>query len=163
MVDLLAIAMACDLTRAFTYRHHGWTDDPVFRQFNAGSRHHSLTHNEGGSQPIVDQTIKFTMGQFATLIDRLSKTPEGASTAIDNSAVLAYSEVAQGNNHSRSDIPVMIAGRAGGNLRTGLHHRGAGESVTKANLTVVRTLGLEWQSFGDDEIRVEDTISAIEA
>lgn len=163
MVDLLAFALSCDLTRVFTFRHHGWTDDPVFRQFNAGSRHHSLTHNEGGSQPIVDQTIRFTMAQFAALLTRLSQTSEGAGSILDNCAIMAYSEVAQGSNHGRADIPLLVAGRAGGALRTGLHHRGARESATKVNLTVARAVGLNWDSFGENENRVDSSISQIEA
>jgi len=162
MVELLAYAMACDLTRVFTFRHHGWTDDPVFREFNARSRHHSLTHNEGGGQTIVDRTIKFTMGQYAKLIKRLSETSEGGGSVLDNCAIMGYSEVAQGSNHSRSNIPLIIAGRAGGKLRTGLHHKGSGESATKVNLTLARAVGLNWESFGEGVNRVTSTISQIE-
>lgn len=163
LVDLLAVALSCDLTRVFTFRHHGWTDDPVFRLFNANARHHSLTHNEGGNQPTVDQTIQFTMAQFAVLLERLSETPEGDGTLLDNCAIMAYSEVAEGNNHSREDIPVITAGRAGGTLQTGLHHRGPGDSATKVNLTVARAVGLPWESFGEDENFVDSSISEIEA
>ncbi len=163
MVDLLGFALACDLTRVFTYRHHGWTDDPVFRQFNARSTHHTLTHNEGGSQPIVDRTIKFTMGQFAHLIKRLAATPEGAGSVLDNCAIMAYSEVAQGSNHGRSNIPLMTAGRAGGALRTGLHHKGSKETATKLNLTMARAVGLNWNSFGEGQDKAGSSISQIEA
>lgn len=162
LVDLLSVALSCDLTRVFTFRHHGWTDDPVFREFDANARHHSLTHNEGGSQPTVDQTIQFTMGQFATLLQRLSETPEGDGSLLDRCAIMAYSEVAEGNNHSREDIPVIVAGRAGGALQTGLHHRGPGDSATKVNLTVARAVGLQWENFGEDENFVDSTITEIE-
>jgi len=163
MVDLLAYALACDLTRVFTFRHSGWTDEWVFRDQGANARHHSMTHNEGGSQPVVDRSIKYTMGNFAILIKRLSEMKEGASTVLDNSAIMGYSEVAQGNNHSRQDIPLIVAGRAGGMLRTGVHHKGSRESATKVHLTMARAVGLDWDSFGEDENRVTSTISQIEA
>ena len=48
MVDLTAMALACDLTCVFTFRHHGWTDDPVFNQLGARATHHNTTHSEAG-------------------------------------------------------------------------------------------------------------------
>ena len=163
MVDLLAYALVCDLTRVFTFRHNGWTDEWVFRDQGASSRHHTLTHNEGGSQPIVDRSIRYIMGNFAKFIQRLADLKEGAGSVLDNCAIMGYSEVAQGSNHSRRDIPLIIAGRAGGALRTGLHHRGSRESATKVHLTLARAVGLNWSSFGEDENRVDSTISQIEA
>jgi hypothetical protein len=163
MVDMIGVALACDQTRVFTFRHHGWTDDPVFRHLGANARHHTLTHNEGGDQPTVRRINEFTMGQFAKLLARLSSIPEGDGTILDNSAIMAYSEVAQGRDHSRDDIPLMVAGRAGGALRTGLHHRGNGGSATAVHLTLVRALGLDWQSFGKGDDEATQTISEIEA
>jgi hypothetical protein len=163
MVDMIGLAFACDQTRVFTFRHHGWTDDPVFTNLGASARHHSLTHNEGGDQPTVRRINEFTMGQFAKLLARLSSTAEGAGTVLDNCAIMAYSEVAEGRDHSREDVPLIVAGRAGGALRTGLHHRGDGESATAVHLTLARALGLNWPSFGEDENEVTSTVSEIEA
>src|SRR5690606_28793123 len=69
MVDLTAMALACDRTRVFTFRHHGWTDDPVLEEFGATDRHHNLTHTEGGEQPTVHAINVFTMEQLARLIE----------------------------------------------------------------------------------------------
>lgn len=164
MVELLGIALACDLTRVFTFRHHGWTDDPVFWHLGGASdTHHNLTHNEPGDQPTVRGINEFTMGELAKLLERLAATPEGDGTILDNCAMMAYSEVSEGRDHGRENIPIILAGRAGGALRTGLHHRGNRESATKVHLTLVRALGLDWASFGRDENQVDSTISEIEA
>lgn len=164
MVDLVGVALACDLTRVFTFRHHGWTDDPVFWHLGgANDTHHNLTHNEAGDQPTVRSINEFTMGEFAKLLERLASTPEGDGSILDQCAIMAYSEVGEGRNHSREDIPIIVAGRAGGALRTGLHHRGSRESATKVHLTLVRALGLDWPSFGHNENEVDSTISEIEA
>jgi len=122
-----------------------------------------MTHNEGGSQPIVDRSIRYTMGNFAKLIKRLAELGEGAGSVLDNCAIMGYSEVAQGNNHSRQNIPLIVTGRAGGALKSGVHHRGSRESATKVHLTLARAVGLDWNSFGEDENRVDSTISQIEA
>lgn len=163
MVDLLAVALSCDLTRVFTFRHHGWTDDPVFWHLGgARDTHHNLTHNEAGDQPTVRSINEFTMGELAKLLQRLASTPEGDGTLLDNCAMMAYSEVSEGRDHGREDIPIILAGRAGGALRTGLHHRGNRESATKVHLTLVRALGLDWASFGRNENEVNSTISELE-
>ena len=163
MVELLTMALVCDLTRVFTFRHHGWTDDPVFWNLDASDVHHNLTHNETGEQPMVRRTIEFTMGQLAKLIESLQSTPEGDTNVLYNSAMMAYSEVGEGRNHSREDIPIIIAGEAGGALKTGLHHKGDRETAMKVHLTLVRALALDWPSFGKDENKATETVSAIEA
>jgi hypothetical protein len=162
MVELTAMALACDLTRVFTFRHHGWTDDPVFSDLGATDTHHNLTHNEGGDQPVVQRITEFTMGQLATLIERFRTVTIGAGTLLDHVGIMAYSEVGEGQTHSLDDIPMLTIGRAGGALRTGLYHRSTSrESVTKVNLTMMRAVGMDVASFGDGPHQVTDPVGAI--
>jgi Protein of unknown function (DUF1552) len=164
MVDLTAMALACDLTRVFTFRHHGWTDDPVFSDLGATDSHHNLTHNEGGNQPVVHAITVFTMGQLAKLIERLRSVTIGAGTLLDHAAIMAYSEVGEGQSHSLDDIPILTIGRAGGALRTGLYHRSTSrESATMINLTMMRAVGMQVESFGEGPSRVTESVSAIMA
>ncbi len=162
MADLTAMALACDLTRVFTFRHHGWTDDPVLEDLGATATHHTLTHTEGGNQPTVHAINTFTMSQLAKLIERFQGVSVGGGTLLDHSAIMAYSEVGEGWSHSLDDIPMMTIGRAGGALRTGLYHRSTSrESVTKVNLTMMRAVGMDVEAFGDGPHRVTDPVGAI--
>jgi hypothetical protein len=164
MVDLTALALACDLTRVFTFRHHGWTDDPVFSDLGARATHHNTTHSEAGDQPIVHAIDVFTMGQLAKMIERLRSVAIGDGTLLDHSAIMAYSEVGEGQSHSLNDIPILTIGRAGGALRTGLYHRSTTrESVTKVNLTMMRAVGMAAASFGEGPHQVTDPVSEIMA
>jgi hypothetical protein len=162
MVDLTAMALACDLTRVFTFRHHGWTDDPVFSDLGATDSHHNMTHNEGGDQPTVDAITTFTMAQLAKMIERFQGVAIGGGTLLDHAAIMAYSEVGQGNSHSLDDIPLLTIGRAGGALKTGLYHRSTSrESATKVNLTMMRAVGMDVESFGDGPNAVTEPVSEI--
>jgi hypothetical protein len=164
MVDLTAMALACDLTRVFTFRHHGWTDDPVFSDLGATDSHHNLTHNEAGNQPVVHAITVFTMGQLAKLIERLRSVTIGAGTLLDHAAIMAYSEVGEGQSHSLDDIPILTIGRAGGALKTGLYHRSTTrESATMVNLTMMRAVGMQVESFGEGPNRVTEPVSAVMA
>lgn len=162
MVDLTAMALACDLTRVFTFRHHGWTDDPVFSELGASATHHNTTHSEGGDQPIVHAIDVFTMGQLAKLIERFQSVTIGDGNLLDHSAIMAYSEVGEGQSHSVDDIPILTIGRAGGALQTGLYHRSTTrESATKVNLTMMRAVGMDVPSFGEEAHLVTDPVSEI--
>ncbi len=165
MVDLTAMALACDLTRVFTFRHHGWTDDPVLTELlGANDRHHNLTHNEGGDQPMVHAHNVFTMQQLAKMIERFQSVSIGSGNLLDYTGIMAYSEVGEGWSHSLDDIPILTIGRAGGALRTGLYHRSTSrESVTKANLTMMRAVGMQAPSFGEGPHRVSDPLAEIMA
>jgi hypothetical protein len=57
--------------------------------------------------------------QFAYLLEQLRARPEGDGTMLDHSVVLLCSEVSDGNTHSHSDMPFVVAGRAGGCISTG--------------------------------------------
>lgn len=164
MAELTAMALACDLTRVFTFRHHGWTDDPVLEDLGATATHHTLTHTEGGNQPTVHRINVFTMSQLAKFIRIFQGVSIGGGTLLDHSAIMAYSEVGEGWSHSLDDIPILTIGRAGGALRTGLYHRSPSkESVTKVNLTMMRAVGMEVESFGQGPHQVTDPVSAIMA
>jgi hypothetical protein len=110
----------------------------------------------------VQRITEFTMTQLARLIERLRSVAIGAGSLLDHAAIMAYSEVGQGNTHSLTDIPLLTIGRAGGALKTGLYHRSSsGESATKLNLTMMRAVGMDVASFGEGPHEVTDPVSEI--
>lgn len=162
MIDLVAMALACDQTRVFGH----WFTDPVtdvlFDGATAG--HHSLTHNEAGEQPEVHDITVQVMEEFAYLVEKLASIPEAEGSLLDNCVVLATSEVSEARLHSVEDMPVVIAGGGCGALRTGYHYRSyTGENVTKVMLTLVRAMDIPDTSYGEGEGLVTDGLSEIEA
>ncbi|MFN8640962.1 MAG: hypothetical protein U0802_04615 [Candidatus Binatia bacterium] len=55
----------------------------------------------------------------------------------------------------------MIAGRAGGRLRPGVHVRGNGEPVTRVGLTVQQAMGLPVGTWGTGSMQVSQPLTAI--
>lgn len=145
--DLLALALACDLTRVFSYQHHTWYS-PSFREAATNGQQHAMTHDEPGDQPGVHRTNVFVMKQLATFIDALNSVKEGAGSVLDNSLVFVTSEVTEGRTHAKVNMPVIIAGRAGGSIRSGLHLREAGTSSYRIHVSIFKALGLPITSFG---------------
>jgi hypothetical protein len=163
MSDLTAMALACDQTRVFSIMFSGSVGATVFWQVGTDVGHHSLSHDEPGDQPLLHQSTVFTMEQFATLLGALDGVAEGDGTVLDNCGILASSDVADGREHSIEDYPILVAGRAGGALRSGVHYRGDGENTSQVLLTLLRSVGLPLSEFGEAGGRVSQGCSAIEA
>jgi len=63
--------------------------------------------------------IKFHQDQVAYFLNRLKDIEEGAGTLLDHSMILYGSPFSDGNTHLSKNLPVMIAGKAGGKLSPG--------------------------------------------
>ena len=85
------------------------------------SRHHSILDFETiilhWSQFV--QQRRWFVQQFVYLLEQLNARPEDSGTMLDNSIVVLCSEVADGNTHSHYDLPIIVAGGGGGNIRGG--------------------------------------------
>lgn len=167
MSDLLAMALACDLTRIFSVQFTGSVGFTVFWQADATitGGHHDLTHNEAGDQPLCQKTDTFTMQQLAYLLTKLKSTPDiDGKTVLDNVVILASTDVADGKSHSNTDYPIVVAGGGSGYLkRPGVHHRGNRESTSNVLLTVMRAAGSRITSVGLDKGLSSTPCTAIES
>ena len=76
--------------------------------------------------------------------------PEGEGTVLDNTLLVWVNEHQKGNNHDRNEMPYVLAGKAGGAVKTGRWLRVDG-SVPHNNLWVgcLHAMGIEATSFGN--------------
>lgn len=135
-VDLLIAAFRCGLTNVGTLEIGDFYKQFLHPTFPAAydighSLHHSA-RDVGKTGPDgarwaewYDTMLKnrqWRMGLLARLLDGLAGTPEGSGQSmLDNSVILAISEFSCGADHSVADLPILLAGKAGGKLRTGRH------------------------------------------
>ena len=70
---------------------------------------------------------------------------------LDNAVVFYSSDIADPNLHNHDDMPVLVAGRAGGALRTGQHIRSSivGRTTGDLFLTLLGAFGIQRSTFGD--------------
>jgi len=163
MSNLVAMSLACDQTRVFSIMFSGSVGSTIFWEVMANSGHHGLTHDEPGDQPLVHASTIFTMQQFAKLLAALKAIPEGAGNVLDNSAILASSDVADGREHSITDYPILVAGKAGGALQyPGVHYRSKGENTSNVLLTLLNSVGIAVTQFGDQGGLTSTRCTAIE-
>jgi hypothetical protein len=165
MSRMVALALACDMTRVFSFMFSGSVGETSFWEVGQDQSHHQFTHDEDGDQPVVHAATVFVMQQFARLLLALKETPDGAGNLLDSSVILASSDTADARAHDLDDYPVLIAGRGGGVLKyPGIHYRSdTKENTTKALLTVLRAAGLRLPTFGQKGGHVDESLTAIEA
>lgn len=162
MADLLAYALACDLTRAFSVQWSTCGSGVVVWQVGATDSLHATCHNESPPQPVVDAAVGFTMDQLAVFLERLKAIPEGDGNVLDRCSILCTSELSDGHTHSNQEFPLLIAGKGSGRLHGGVHYRSAGlENTSKAGLTALQGAGVGVTSWGVDEGYVTEAVGEL--
>src|SRR4029078_4351291 len=88
--------------------------------------HHQLTHEEPvdpelGYQPQSTWFVERCMEAFGGFVDTLGAFKEGDGTLLDNCLVVAHSQTNFAKLHTVDGVPIMLPGRAGGKVKSGLH------------------------------------------
>ena len=114
----------------------------------------------GGKGAEIARINRYHAGLFAGLIDRLAELEEDGERLLDRTLLVYGSGIADGNSHAHYDMPIVLAGRAGG-LQTGryVNLRGAqrnNEPLANLYLRILADAGAPQDRFGDDGDRVLD-------
>jgi hypothetical protein len=155
-MDLLVMALACDLTRVGSLQwstsvsntRHTWVP-----QILAGG-HHDLSHYDDGDPSAYQDILeinKWYTEQFAYLLTSMANIQEGDSTLLDNSVVVWVNELGKGNSHTRRSIPFLLAGGCQGHFRTGQSITYANESHGKLLVSLCRAMDVPADTFGDPQ------------
>jgi Protein of unknown function (DUF1552) len=153
MFDLQALAFASDITRVFAFKLGRDASNRVYTESGFKGAFHSASHHGEREDRIVDyQRINsYHVSMVPYLLEKLKNTPDADGNLLDNSLVIYGSPMGDSNLHNHKRVPFFLAGRAGGQLKGGLHLRAA-DATPLANvmLTVLHTLGVDdLQQFGD--------------
>ncbi|MCI0746096.1 MAG: DUF1552 domain-containing protein [Verrucomicrobia subdivision 3 bacterium] len=152
MFDLLALAFQTDTTRIATFMiaHDG--SNRSYPSIGVSDGHHDLSHHGGNSEKKkkIAAINHFHVQQFARFLEKLKGIREGSGSLLDNSMVVYGSGIADGNAHAHYDLPVLLAGRGGGTLKTGRHVRYATDTpMTNLYLAMLDRMGAHEERFGD--------------
>ena len=154
-LDLLAMAMACDLTRVATFQMAHEATNQTHPWLGVNGRWHDLSHN-GGREPGFEVEMEeyvriqeWNAEQIAYLIDRLK-----AFEVFGNTSILWITPMHNGQVHNGHSLPIVLAGSLGGKLATGRHVRMAEDDdrvVNDLHITLLQAMGIEAETFGDEE------------
>ncbi len=120
MCDLNVLAFQTDTTRVCTYigsRPNGAS----YPELGFNDQHHSQTHH-GNDPKMVEKVAKiteFNVAQFAYMVKKMHSLREADGTLLDNCIMMWGSGLEDGNQHTRENLPFILAGRGGGSINTG--------------------------------------------
>ncbi len=165
MLDLTVLAFQMDKTRIATLMLNNDLSQMNFKFLEGvrGALHLDLTHN--GRAPALEamylKTNQFHVQQFAYLMDRMKAIDEGGSSLLDNSLLMLTSSLFDGDTHGADQLPIVLAGKAGGALKTGriLDYLEKGNENRRAcglYLSLMDRMGVKLDRFGDATTRLAD-------
>ena len=153
MFDLLALSWQADITRVSTMMVAREVSNRVYAESGITDPFHNLSHHSEVPANIerLSQLNAFhTASTIGYFVKKLSETPDGDSTLLDNSLVLYGSGMSNSNQHDHDPLPILLAGGASGRLEGGRHIR-AGQGAPMANLlsAMFEKLDIPADTFGD--------------
>ncbi len=152
-LDLLAMGLACDLVRVASVQ---WSSvvqgGKVFTWLGLTKKHHDLSHSSladpESEQALVD-IGNWYAGQLAYFMGLLANIPEGDGTVLDHTLILWCSDIAQGQTHSREDMPYVLAGGAGGALQMGRYKKFSGDPHNNLLISICNAMDVPVSTFGN--------------
>src|SRR5262249_23886520 len=121
------------------------------------------THN--GHAPELEamylKTNQFHMQQFVYLVKKLKAIDEGnGQTLLDSSTLMFASSLYDGDAHGADQLPIVLAGHAGGALQTGrvIDYFDKGNDNRRAcslYLSLMDNMGVKLDRFGDTDKRLD--------
>lgn len=183
MVDIALAALRCGQTRVLSLEvgdfHSTWdpTPLPFTVGYDIGHSLHHMARDLGRTgvlytphptwltpwQQCMIRNRQLRAQMVARLLTGLKSTPEGAGNMLDNTLMLWTSEFSQGAQHLGTDMPIMLAGGAGGALQGGRYlnyntrattddftlNYASSTSMNNLFVSVLNMLGFADTGFGD--------------
>lgn len=163
MISLMAASLSCGLSQVASMQYRVGENDGGYLYDWLGItslEHHLMTHEPDSNEAAkADLTKIYTWysEMFAKFLDQLDAVPEGSGTLLDNSIVVWGSELGKGNSHSFDRVPFVVAGGAGGKLRTGRYLQYQNVEHNRLLVSVARLMGLaETEKFGTTDTGTGD-------
>jgi hypothetical protein len=161
MSELISLALACDLTRVFSFMLAPAAGHVYFPDVNLNHDFHDYYNHDAAQQEGVHQGVVFEMECFADFLKQMRSLPEGSGTLLDQCLIYATSDVSSGLRHEHLEFPLLFAGKAGGQLRGDVHVRASGDNYTKALVTAASLMGVTTNGIGIDTGRATDTLAGL--
>lgn len=157
MCDLLVLSFQTRSTPVATLMLASESSGRTFPTLGITEGHHSLSHHELRADKLeqIRKIDELYARQFAYLIARLKSIPEGDGTLLDHSLLVYGSGIRDGDRHDHVDLPVVLAGRAGGAVRTGLFEQlSVDQPMTNLYLSMLDLHGVKADRVGDSSGRL---------
>jgi len=159
MYQLMALAFQTDSTRIATFclAHDG--DNRSFSHIGVPEGHHDLSHHEGNPDRIakVAKIDRWYVEEFSRFLQNLDgiKDVDGHSI-LHNSMIVYGGGNSDGNRHTHTNLPLVLAGSGGGTLAPSSYIQNGSVPACNLFLSMADRMGLpDLARFGDSTGRLK--------
>ncbi len=159
MYDMLILAFRTDSTRVATLLLAYDGSNRIFPQLGIPEGHHYLTHNQRVEEMAlkVARIDRFYVERFARFLEKMSQTEDvDGSSLLHNSMIVYGGAIADGNRHTHDNLPVILAGHAGGAFHCGRHLEAARQPMSNLFVGMLNHFGVPAEQFGDSTGKLVD-------
>jgi len=156
--DMLHLAFLTDNTRVATFMISGDGNNRDFTEIGIAEGHHFCTHHRNQPELIAKTSVidHWYVQQLAYFLNKMEETKDiDGNSLLHNSMILYGSGHADGNRHTHTNLPIILAGAGGGSLTPGRYIQNKSAPVTNLYLSMMDRMGATGVTrFGDSTGRL---------
>jgi len=158
MFDLLVLAFQTDTTRIATFMlaHDG--SNRSFTEIGVPDGHHSISHHQRDPQKLekLGKIDRFYLRQLAYFLDKMKSVREGDKSLLDSSMIVYGGGIQDPDRHNHENLPIILAGRAGGAWTPGRRQMLQGEvPMTNLYVDMLHKMNVQVDTIGDSNGRLK--------
>ncbi len=157
MGDMMVLAFQMDITRVSTFMLARAGSNRSYGKLGVSQGHHSISHHQKKEDNLsnIQKIDEYHVQQFAYIIEKMKSIKENDKTLLDNVMLMYGSGISDGNRHNHNELPIILAGRAGGTIKSGRHVRYPKDTpLADLFLAMLKRLDIPAKSFGDSKRRL---------
>ena len=152
MGDMMILAFQADLTRVATFMFANEGSNRSYPMVGVPEGHHDMSHH--GTDPVKlrkkEQIDQFHVTQLAYILEKMASIKEPDGSLLDNSMVVYGGGIGDGDRHNHDDLPILLAGRGSGTIKTGSHNIYAKNTpMNNLYLSLLDRMGVPTETLGD--------------
>lgn len=155
MLDLIVLAFQMNRTNVATFMFGNSVSGKNF-SFLEGVEggFHQISHHANNPEKLgmYAKINTYHMMLFSRFLQQMNEIKEGDKTLLDNSQIMIGSGLRDGNAHDPKNIPIIIAGGSGKNIKRGNHRKFAKDTpLNNLILGMLQNSGVNISHFGDSK------------
>lgn len=161
MGDLMILAFQTDTTRVCTFMFANEGSNRSYKMIGVNDGHHELSHHQKNQEKLksLADINRFHVEQLSYILNKMNSIKEGDKTLLENSMVLYGAGICDGDRHNHDDLPLLLAGNAGGKIKTGKHLVFKNNTpMTNLFLSMADKLNLHIDKFGDSTGKIVEIV-----
>ncbi|MEQ1823743.1 MAG: DUF1552 domain-containing protein [Fimbriimonadaceae bacterium] len=152
MGDMMVLAFQADLTRICTFMFANDGSNRSYAKAGVSEGHHDMSHHGKDAYKLAQKNKidRFHAEQLAYILNKMQGIKEFDRTLLDNSLICYGAGISDGDRHNHDNLPILMAGKAGGTLKTGRHLvYEPGTPMNNLFVSMLDRVGVKVEKLGD--------------